>query len=107
MSIEQLTPERIGIGAFILLYITKEVIVPLTVKFFPHFFKKADREQDRQDDRLKFDQQMQLRQIEAWESTAKSNAEISKVLGIMNVNIEYLVRMTEIQKTKPVKKQQG
>jgi len=104
MSIGELTPERIGIGAFVILYVAKEVVVPLATKFFPRMFKQSDREQDRQDDRQKFDQQMQLRQIEAWESTAKSNAEISKVLGIMNVNMEYLVRMSEIQKTKPIKK---
>lgn len=87
MSIEQLTPERIGLTAFIILYITKEVGVPLAIKFFPQFFKRSDREQTRIDKKLDFDNEMKLREIEAWEMTAKATIDISKVLGVMNDRI--------------------
>jgi hypothetical protein len=84
MSIEQFTPERIGITAFVILYITKEVGVPLALKLFPQLFKRSDREQAREDKKLDFDQQMKLREIEAWETIAKYQGDIRDILGIMN-----------------------
>ncbi len=84
MSIEQLTPERIGITAFVILYITKEVGVPLAIKIFPKLFRRSERDQDRLDNQQKFEQQMELRQVEAWEMTAKTQGEISNILAIMN-----------------------
>lgn len=99
MSIEQFTPERIGITAFVILYITKEVGVPLALKIFPHLFKKNEREQSREDKKLDFDNQMKLREIEAWEMTAKAQIEISKVLGVMNDRIG-IIEDEVLKKTK-------
>jgi len=87
MSLETITPERVGITVFIILYVSEKVVLPLATKFFPQLFKRGDREQAREDTKLKFDHEMKLREIEAWEMTAKAQIEIGKVLGVMNDRI--------------------
>jgi len=72
--------------------IVKEVIIPFTKKLTPVKTKAILREEDREDKKIEFEQQMQLRTVETLESLNKNAIQQTELFRVTNE------RLTEIEK---------
>jgi len=77
---ESINLERIGFWGLLVIYMVRDGIIPIANRYIPSRIKLTEREQDRQDSRQKFEQQMELRHVEALEG-------IQKVIVLMNDRI--------------------
>lgn len=91
-----ITLERVGFWGLLVIYVMRDGIIPIANKYIPSKIKVSEREQDREDKRLEFEQQMELRHVEALEG-------IEKVLVVMNERLERIDKFLE-KKPKPQRK---
>lgn len=77
---ENINLERIGFWGLLTIYMVRDGLIPIMNRYIPSRIKMTEREQDRQDKRQVFEQQMELRHVEALEG-------IQKVIVLMNDRI--------------------
>lgn len=80
--------ERVGFWGLLIIYVIRDGIIPTFNKIIPSKIKSSEREQDREDKKLEFEQQMELRHVEALEG-------IEKVLVVMNERLERIDKFLE------------
>jgi hypothetical protein len=83
MSLTGIDFERVGFWGLLILYIVRDGLLPVAGKWFPSRIKMGEREQDREDKRMEFEHQMELRHVEALEA-------INKVLAVMNERLSRI-----------------
>lgn len=90
MSLADLNYERIGFWGLFTVYMLRDIIAPTLRTYFPHVLKNQSREQDREDKRLDFQQQMTLRSTEALEGISKALPVLSDRLGDVEKGISEI-----------------
>jgi len=98
MSISELNLEKIGFWGILFIYIVRDGVIPIASKYFPSKMKLSEREQDRADNRMAFEQQMELRHVEALEG-------IKEIVTVMNerlLKIEGKIEKCPIPRKKAV-----
>lgn len=80
---DSLPLERIGFWGLFVIYVIRDGIIPMMNKYIPSRIKLTEREQDRQDRKQSFEQQMELRHVEALEG-------IKEVIVVMNERLNRI-----------------
>ncbi len=91
--------DRIGLWGIIVVYTLREFVIPSLNKIIPSHVKKGEREQDREDKKLEFEQQMELRHVEALEEIRNVLVGMDKRMDARLSKIE-----NELSKKKPRKR---
>lgn len=79
-ALAEIPYEKVGFWGMLFFTLLKDLVYPSVNKYFPHLLRKSEREQDREDKQLVFEQQMKLRQVEAMENISSATMAINNFM---------------------------